>query len=135
MINAKNFITGMTGVFYTAAELSSRGFIVTITARNAPTVDLLVSKPDMKKTISIQVKTNASNGTHSFWLTGKNSMNLKAPNFFYILVNLKSDDKPDFYIVPSRDLVKNIDYSKTKSGEWYSFQRNEKFRGRWDLLD
>ena len=39
----KGAITGMTGVYLTAAELSKRGFIVSPTSRGAEGADLLVT--------------------------------------------------------------------------------------------
>lgn len=40
---SKSQITGMTGVYLVAAELSRRGYVATPTSRNAQAVDLLVS--------------------------------------------------------------------------------------------
>lgn len=124
----------MTGVYFTAAELSSRGFIVTITARNAPHVDIMVSTPNMKKTFSIQVKANKPDGTKSFWLLNKEAKKTVSPSFFYVFVNLNENRKPDFYIVKSGTVAKNIEVSRSKSGRWYSFQRDEKYKNRWDYF-
>lgn len=52
-------LTGMTGVYLTAAELSRRGFIVSPTSRSAKGADLLVTDQCCLKTWSVQVKTNA----------------------------------------------------------------------------
>ena len=130
----ENFITGMTGVYFAAAELSSRGFLVTITARNAPHADIMVSTLNMKKTFSIQVKANKPNGTKSFWLLNKKSKKTTSPSFFYIFVNLNENKKPDFYIVKSNIVAKKIKVSHRKSSDWYSFQRDEKYKDRWDYL-
>ena len=53
-------LTGMTGVYLAAAELSHRGFIVSPTSRSARGADLLVSDQDCQKAWSVQVKTNAN---------------------------------------------------------------------------
>lgn len=132
--NYKRFITGMTGVYAVATELSSRGYIVTITSRNAPHVDIIVSTPNLKKTFNIQVKANNPYGTKSFWLLNKEAKNIKSNNFIYLFVNLKENVKPDFYIVKSRIVAKNIDVNHSKSGHWYSFQRDNKFKDKWTTL-
>src|SRR3989339_1710562 len=132
MSSTINFITGMTSVYYAAAELSERGFIVTVTARNAPHADIIASTIDMKKTFSIQVKGNKAGGTQSFWLLNKDSKNLSSQDFFYVFVNLKKDIKPDFYIVPSGEVARNVDFSRAKTGsQWYSFRRDEKYKDKW----
>ncbi len=132
--NTKGFITGMTGVYSVAAELSARGYIVTTTTRNAPGIDIMASTSDLKKTFNIQVKANSTGGTHSFWLLNKDAENLVSPNFFYIFVNFKSNQKPDFYIVESSIVSQNVDVNHSKSGHWYSFQRDEKYKDKWELL-
>ena len=133
-VNRKRFVTGMTGVYFVAAELSSRGYVVTTTARNAPGVDIMASRPNLKKAYNIQVKANKPYGTQSFWLLGKDARKLVSPNFFYVFVNLKENEKPDFYVVRSAVVARNIDVSHTKRGHWYSFQRNARYKDRWALL-
>jgi len=132
--NRSRFITGMTGVYATAAELSARGYIVTLTARNAPGIDIMASTPNLMKTFNIQVKANKPHGTQSFWLLSKDAKETVSPNFFYVFVNLKENDKPDFYVTSSKTVARSIDTSRSKSGVWYSFQRDPKHKDRWDLL-
>ncbi len=126
------FVTGMTGVYAVATELSAKGYIVTVTSRNAPHVDIMASTPDFKKTFNIQVK--ASWGNPSFWLLNEESKNVSSNNLIYVFVNLKENKNPDFYIVPSKIVSKNVDVSKRKNSCWYSFQRNIKYKDRWDFL-
>ena len=133
-IGAKRYITGITGVHYVAAVLSEKGYIVTITARNAPGIDIMASTPDLKKAFNIQVKANKVGGTQSFWLLNKDAQNIVSPNFIYIFVNLKENQKPDFYIVESTIVAKNIDVSHSKNGHWYSFKRNDKYKDNWNIL-
>lgn len=127
----------MTGVYYAAAELSARGYIATLTARNSPTVDMIVSSPDLKKSFTIQVKANKpkeDGGTQSFWLLSKEAKTTISRNLVYVFVNLKRDGKPDFYIAKSRTVSEKLEVSHTKSGEWYSFPRDNKQKDRWDIL-
>lgn len=130
----ERFITGMMGVYSVATELSSRGYIVTITARNAPGIDVIASTPDMKKNFNIQVKANKPHGTQSFWLLSKDAKKTTSPIFFYIFVNFKEEEKPDFYIVKSEIVARNLDISRSKRGIWYSFNRDKRYLNRWDLL-
>lgn len=124
----------MTGVYCVAAELSSRGYIVTVTARNAPGVDIMASTVNGKKAFNIQVKANKPGGTHSFWLLGKGAKKTVSPNLFYVFVNLHKDRKPDFYVVKSYIVARNLDISRSKNGTWYSFGRNEKYKNQWKYL-
>jgi hypothetical protein len=129
----KRFITGMTGVYAAAAELSAKGFIVTITARNAPGVDIMASTPDLKETFNIQVKANKPKGTQSFWLLNKDAQQIVSSNFVYVFVNLKEEQKPDFYTVGSAVVARDMNVSHSKSGHWYFFRRDAKYKN-WDAL-
>ena len=53
-------ITGMTGVYCAAAELSRQGYIVSPTSRSARGADLLVTDQSCLNAWSVQVKTNAA---------------------------------------------------------------------------
>jgi len=128
----KRFLTGQTGVYTVAAELSAQKYIVNVTSRNAPGVDIIASTLDLKKTFTIQVKANVSDGTQSFWLMNKDSQKLISPNLFYVFVNFRKDEKPDFYVVESSIVAQNVDVDK--NGNWHSFDRDEKHKDRWDLL-
>ena len=51
-------IVGIAGVYFTAAELSRRGYVALITSRNLKTYDIIAYKPsEEKKVFPIQVKT------------------------------------------------------------------------------
>jgi len=54
---SKHQLTGMTGVYLVAAELSKRGFIASPTSRSAQGADLLVTDTDCKRSFAVQVKT------------------------------------------------------------------------------
>jgi hypothetical protein len=123
----------MTGVYCAAAELSARGYIVTVTARNAPTVDLMASTPDLKKTFNIQVKCNKPKGNKAFWLMSE-AAKVASPNLVYIFVNLKENAKPDFYITDSRTVSKNIGIDRRKNSIFYWFGRNAKYKDNWNVL-
>ena len=128
----KSFITGMAGVYYTAAELSRRGFIVTLTVRNAPGVDILASTLDLKKTFSIQVKARGSNTKD--WLLNKDVKKLVSPNFFYGFVNIMENKGPEFYIAKSNTVANNMRTGRWKNSTFYWFEKDLKYKDRWDIL-
>ena len=135
---SQTIITGLAGVYFVAAELSLRNYVATVTSRNAPGVDVIAVSVDLKKTVSIQVKANKPKGTHAFWLLSKRSKHDVSKSLFYVFVNLKNQgERPDFYVVPSRVVARDmiIEKSKTKKqSTWYSFRRDEKYKDKWESL-
>ena len=53
-------LTGAAGEYYVAAELSRRGWLATVTVKNAPGTDVLRRTPKTKRTLAIQTKTSSS---------------------------------------------------------------------------
>jgi hypothetical protein len=134
-VTAKNLLTGMAGVYSVAAELSLRGFVVAVTSRNAPGVDLLAFSRDPRKTAGIQVKANRSGGTQSFWLLTKRSKQDVSDTLFYVFVNLKGAGKPaEYYIVPSRVVARKMGVSRRPTSTWYWFYRDQKYRDKWETI-
>jgi hypothetical protein len=78
----------MRGVFLVAAELASRGFIVSTTSRSAAGADLLVTTDTCASAHSVQVKTNAV--VFGFFLVGKHARDHRARSHIYVLVNLRA---------------------------------------------
>ena len=115
--------TGMQGVYLVAAELSARGFIVSVTSRNAFGADLLVTDQHCEKAWSVQVKTNHQ--AMSFWLVSKYAKTINSPSHVYVFVNLKGKERPEYYIVPSESVAGHIYVQKSKNGTWYSFDRSD----------
>lgn len=95
----KNHVTGMLGVYLTAAELTHRGFIVSPTSRSAVGADLLVTDPLCRTAWSVQVKTQATPA--NYWLAGKSAQETKAPSHVYVFVNLRGKERPEYLVVPS----------------------------------
>jgi hypothetical protein len=98
-------LTGMTGVYLVAAELSRLGFIVSPTSRSAKGADLLVTDQECQKTWSVQVKTNAK-PKPSWRLTEAAHVNSKS--HVYVFVNLNGDERPEFKVVPSSVVAANM---------------------------
>jgi len=118
--------SGMQGVFQTAAELTHRDFIVSLTARNAFGADLLVTDHQCKRTWSVQVKTN-KNTSANFWLLNASSETLISDSHIYVFVGLQGNQRPKFLVVPSRVVAANVWKDVRPGGTFYSFSRETKF--------
>lgn len=103
-------LSGVAGEYFVAAELSSRGYIASITLRNTKGVDILCSNSDASKSVAIQVKTNKRSNRD--WILNEKSEKNQASNFFYIFVNLNDNKKsPDYFVVPSIEVSKYVSES------------------------
>ena len=108
-------VVGLTGTYFVAAELSQLGYIATVTSRNTRGIDLLASNREGTKTVSIQVKTSRAENVSRKWHISKKQENLHSDQLFYVFVDLKQNQKPDFYIVPSKEVA---EYIKGEHEEW-----------------
>jgi hypothetical protein len=147
MKKSNQILTGVSGEYFVAAELSRRGYIASITLRNTKGVDILCSDDNAIKTVGIQVKSNSH--SRRGWLLNEKAENYYADNLFYVFVNLHDQERqPDFFIVPSRIVAKDVksDHEKwIKTPGKYGKMHNatsmrmwgdekEKYLSRWDLL-
>jgi len=62
-------LCGTAGEYFVAAELSRRGYVASITLRNARGIDILASDGDAKRSVGIQVKT--TQGESKEWMLNK----------------------------------------------------------------
>jgi hypothetical protein len=133
---SKSQLTGMQGVYLTAAELTQKDFIVSVTSRSARGVDLFATDQDYSHTWSIQVK--ASRKAARFWLLHKDYRNEKADQHVYIFVNMHRDQRPDYFVVPSKIVAqRGRSTPPRRTGSvWHAFylQEAEPYREAWDLL-
>jgi hypothetical protein len=131
----KGQMTGMLGTYLAAAELTQKGLIVSITSRNAQGADLLVADQTYKNTWSVQVKTNRK--AINNWLLSKDYRELVSPTHVYLFINLHGNERPDYYVVPSRVVAKLGTTVKRKTGSiWHAFWREpaERYRERWSIF-
>lgn len=93
-----NSLTGVAGEHYVCAELAKQGYIALLTPKNNPLFDVVVTNHQGTHSVSLQVKTKASDNKQG-WKLGK-EMETKHVNMelFVILVDLQADGAPDFYI-------------------------------------
>ena len=141
-----NILTGVSGEYFVAAELSRLGYIASITLRNTRGVDILCSNSDASKHVSIQVKTSKESG--NIWMLNKKSEEYFSPNHFYVFVTLNGKEQPKFFIVPSKIVANHTKSShqkwlkgKSKTGKKHKdtslrkfWDREEIYLNRWDLL-
>jgi hypothetical protein len=141
-------LTGVSGEYYVAAELSRRGYLAAITLRNSKGVDIICSNGDATKSVQIQVKTRT--GERRSWIMNKKGENYHSKNLFYVFVNLSEDIDipPIFSIVPSKVVASFIykghrkwlkkprrDGEKHKDSPMRKFKDlNEEYINKWDLL-
>jgi hypothetical protein len=62
---------------------------------------------------------------------------MASPTHIYIFINLRGNTRPDYYLVPSREVAKLGRSSKAKTGSvWYSFYREDakKYQERWSIF-
>ncbi len=103
-------LAGVAGEYFVAAELSRHGFIASVTLRNSKGIDILATTEDAAHTISIQVKTNQIGRTT--WVLNEKAEKINDPTFYYVFVKLnEAGILPDFYIVPSAIVSKQISES------------------------
>ena len=143
---SNNILTGVSGEYFVAAELSRLGYIASITLRNTRGVDILCSNSEAAKHVSIQVKTMKNSKNE--WLMDKKSEDYYSPKHFYVFVLLNDGEHPKFFIVPSKVVANYIKSGhkewlkrKSKSGKKHQDSPMRKFKdlkeeylNRWDLL-
>ena len=142
-------LTGAAGEYFVAAELSLRGWLATVTIKNAPGTDVLAKSLRSGAVVAIQTKT-ASLG-NQFWLSSKCEVPAMSQNEWYVLVKLhKERTRPSFFVVPT-NVVAGAVYAQHR--EWLSRPGREGkprkdtnmrvmpakhflgYEDRWDLLE
>jgi hypothetical protein len=92
--------------FFAAAELTRRGYLVSLTFGNAPVSDLFVKSLNGKQ-FTVDVK---GQSTKNFWLIQPRIPN---PEHFFILVFLpKQSSPPQYFIMSSDELMRRSDEYK-----------------------
>lgn len=100
-------LSGITGEYYVAAELSRRGYLAAITLRNSDGVDMLVSNIQGDKLFSIQVKTTQNKRK---WVLTKKVETEYSEKKYFVFVSIPPDINimPEFIVIQSEVLAKNI---------------------------
>ena len=125
---ANTQLSGMRGVYLVAAELVGRGFIVSVTSRSAAGADLLVTDETCNRAWSVQVK--ATPKATTYWLLGPKARQLRARSHVYVFV-ARMAGRPEFYVVPSGVVAKNVRVVKRRASTWYSWIKRDRYRDAW----
>ena len=97
---SKKYRTQWASQFYVAAELTRRGYLVSLTLGNAPVADLLVVSP-ARRQFWVDVK---GQSTRNFWLIQRRE---RCEHLFFILVYLpKGEDPPRFFVLSCTEMMK-----------------------------
>ena len=118
---AKGHMTGMLGVYLTAAELTKRSFIASPTSRSAFGADILVTDQRCRKAWSVQVKTNRKPA--GFWLVSPHVADTHSESHVYVFVNLKDSAAFEYFVVPSTVVARVHQAARAKGGlkqVWYA---------------
>ena len=98
MAIGKSQFVGTAGQFHVAYGLSVREINAAITLGNAPSVDLMASSADGKRTLSIQVKTSRNAyrrkryGNEGYeWAVNRGVIGKHHESFWYAFVNLREN--------------------------------------------
>lgn len=147
MTELSHGLSGASGEYFVCAELSMRGYLASLTTKNADGIDVLATKPNSGRAISIQVKT--IQGVNRHWVMNEKHEHIDKPDLFYVFVRLlKVGLRPEFHIVPSAVVAAHV---AARHHEWIagakrdgSPRKNTSMRGftdkgnhyleRWDLL-
>jgi len=126
-MKSKKMIVSYAGEYLVAARLSMMGYLVTITPKGAPEVDLLVYDLEMNRFTSIQVKTVRQNfvplGVEATKdnIDEKLKLNIKRP---YVVVRLNKSWKDSrFFIVPAEEMRR---LAKEEYEKWLRESRHMK---------
>ena len=132
-MQAGKHMTGMLGVYLTAAELTKRGFIVSPTSRSAFGADLLVTDQRCRKAWSVQVKANRKLALG--WILNPHVADSHSESHIYVFVNLEEEEHPKYWIVPSAVVAHIHKHHESKTGrsDWYWIGQKEMsgYDGKW----
>jgi hypothetical protein len=139
-------LSGISGEYFVAAELSRRGYVASLTLRNTRGIDILASNLNATKSVGIQVK--CVQGRAKTWMLNQKVESGEATNLFFVFVRLNHLDPPEYYIASRQDVAT---YSAENHKLWLATpgrkgqQHNDnplrqfkdpenRYRDRWDLL-
>ena len=144
MSTGKSQFVGTAGQFFVAYGLSIREINAAITLGNAPSVDLMASSSDGKRTISIQVKTSRNAyrrkryGFEGYeWDVNKGVIGKHHESFWYAFVDLQENENnwtPQVFFVPSRWVAEFVKDHWSRYMYFLPETAKDLTLERWDLL-
>ena len=145
-------LTGVAGEHFAAAELTRRGFLVTLTRGNAPGVDLLAYHPETQRTVAIQVKTAlGSKQKRGHWIMNQkdeDQESVRSQVFIFVYLPKELEQPPEYTVVPSTTVAQIIfnDHQAWQGSPGAKGQQRNatpmrqfkdpegKFLGKWDTI-
>ena len=105
-------LSGISGEYFVAAELSRRGFLAAITLRNSESIDILANSIVTNQQICFQVKTSQKKRK---WPLSEKVEKDKSSNKIYVFVNLLDENSlPEFFLIDAISLSKIIEEGHKK---------------------
>ena len=145
MATGKSQFVGTAGQFFVAYSLAARDVNAAITLGNAPSVDLMASSHDGKRTLSFQVKTSRNAyrrqryGHEGYeWDVNRGVIGKHHESFWYAFVNLRESDKiydPEVFLVPSRWVANFVKQDWSRFMYFLPTTVESLTKDRWDLVD
>src|SRR5688500_10859754 len=119
--------TGIAGEFFVAGELSRRGWIATLTAKNTPDVDVLAARPQGDAHARLQVKTRSAAYRYAHRVARIDRTEI---DDFVIFVDIGDDGAaPRYWVVPAGVASGLITNGQIRTKDIAEYEN------RWDLLD
>jgi len=118
----------MAGEFFAAAELSKRGFQVSLTMGNAKAVDLFAERDG--RSICIQVK--AAGGSHGWPLSADKTKIVDNVLFVFVALNAVGE-QPDYYVLTPQEVRERARWASIRAGIYIPQIQDRK--DAWRLID
>jgi len=118
--------TGIAGEFLVAYKLSEMGLATAPTLKNTKKIDLLVSDGTHAK--MVQVKT--TDGKKTDWPCGLPKKALPDLVYVFVVLNSVTGEPPEFYVVPSADVKKIMNFIDRKYQTIHIKENGKPFTGK-----
>ncbi len=131
--------TAIAGELFVAAELTKRGWIATLTAKNTAAIDILASRPpDEDPTGQTVVRIDVKTGRKVWSSFQVGGIHLSGPQDFIVVVALGEDnERPRYWVVPAQVAA---DLTREYVGPKYTrtvlpLRDIEEYEEAWELLE
>ena len=126
--------TSLAGEYLVLSKLTLKGYIATLTLGNTKQVDILATNAKSLNSYWIEVKTSVNRpaneklfGENFYWIMHKKHEEINDPKLFYCFVNLFDENKPHFFIVPSKDVAT---YCRDQHTKWEKSIHKKQIKSR-----
>jgi hypothetical protein len=115
----KGTLLGNAGEHFVCAELLRRDVIAAPAPRNAPGIDVLATNGP--RSVNVRVKTMSDEADSWVWMARKSDggifRNLQDKLDFVVLVHIKGEGAPDYWVVPTAKLEEELN---RHHNEWFA---------------